>query len=195
MMMKRMITGMLAVMLLCLPMVGLAEETAPVQLPCGVAFGMDLQEVAQAAGEGAEVEEWQGFSDEMDGTGSVFLSDAPLGIGEIQTGFLSFEVSRNNSQKEPRLDFISASVVYEGNCIAAFRKTLADLTAVYGQPDSDPFDEYARESYREHGNLDAVWTLPDTRIYLSLSQTHTVNGAIDLSFSYRLSYDLSDLDE
>lgn len=191
--MKKWLIVLLALAVLCLPLTGMAE-TADVLLPYGVAFGMNLEEVTQAVGEGALVEEWYGDENEKDGTGSIFLENVPLGIGNIQAGFMSFDVSRNNSPREPRLDSINLSVIYEGNCIAAFRSTLADLTAVYGQPDSDPFDEYARESYQEFGNLSASWTLPDTRIYLSLNQAYTDNGSIDLSYAYRLCYDLSDLD-
>ncbi len=194
--MKKLFLTVVLLAVLCLSLSAAAETAA--QLPCGVAFGMNLEEVAQAAGEGAQVEaeyDWYGSDGETDGTGCVFLEDAPLGIGNIQTGYISFEVTRNNSQKEPRLDFISATVSYEGPCIAAFRSALADLTVAYGQPDSDPFDEYSRESYQEYGNLNASWTLPDTRIYLGLSQTNTRNGSIDLSFVCRLNYDLSDLDE
>ena len=192
--MKKILLWLLAAILMILPFGVVAEENA-IQLPCGVRFGMTLEEAAAVIGEGAQVEEWFEDGIEKDGTGSVFLEDAPLGIGTIQAGFVSFDVSRNNSPREPRLDSISASVVYEGNCIAAFRSTLAELTALYGQPDSDPFDEYGRESYQEFGNLNASWTLPDTRIYLSMNQAYTDNGSIDLSYAYRLCYDLSDLDE
>ncbi len=188
--MRKFMYFLLVITLVSLPMTGLAESPA-VQLPMGVAFGMTLDEVAKAVGEGAMVEDWG----EGNGSGSVFVEDVPLGIGSIQTGFISFGVTCNNSQKEPRLDNISLSLAYDGNCIAAFRSAVADLTAVYGQPDSDPFDEYARESYQEYGNLSASWTLPDTRIYLSLNQAYTENGSIDLSYAYRLCYDLSDLDE
>lgn len=191
--MKKWLIVTLTLAVLCLPLTGMAE-TADVLLPYGVAFGMNMEEVTNAVGEGALVEEWYGDENEKDGTGSIFLENVPLGIGNIQAGFMSFDVSRNNSPREPRLDSINLSVIYEGNCIAAFRSTLADLTAVYGQPDSDPFDEYARESYQEFGNLSASWTLPDTRIYLSLNQAYTDNGSIDLSYAYRLCYDLSDLD-
>ena len=193
-MMKKWLPMVLVIALLMLPFGAVAEEAA-IQLPYGVAFGMTLDKAAAVIGEGAQVEEWYENGNEKDGTGSIFLENVPLGIGNIQAGFLSFEVTRNNSPREPRLDFISLSVAFDGNCIAAFRSTLADLIAVYGQPDSDPFDEYARESYQEFGNLSASWTLPDTRIYLSLSQTHMENGSIDLSYAYRLCYDLSDLDE
>lgn len=193
-MMKKCLVLMLAALLMLLPFGVLAEETA-VQLPYGVAFGMNLEEATAAIGEGAQMEEWYEDESEKDGTGSIFLENVPLGIGNIQAGFMSFDVSRNNSPREPRLDSINLSVAFDGNCIAAFRSTLADLTAVYGQPDSDPFDEYGRESYQEFGNLSASWTLPDTRIYLSLNQAYTDNGSIDLSYAYRLCYDLSDLDE
>lgn len=191
---KKCILMMLALALLVVPVAGLAEASS-VQLPYGVTFGMNLEEAAAVIGEDAQVEEWYEDGIEKDGTGSIFVENVPLGIGNIQAGFMSFDVSRNNSPREPRLDSINLSVVYEGNCIAAFRSTLADLTAVYGQPDSDPFDEYARESYQEFGNLSASWTLPDTRIYLSLNQAYTDNGSIDLNYAYRLCYDLSDLDE
>lgn len=192
--MKKILLWLLAAILMILPFGVVAEENA-IQLPCGVRFGMTLEEAAAVIGEGAQVEEWFEDGIEKDGTGSIFLEDAPLGIGTIQAGFVSFDVSSNNSPREPRLDSISASIVYEGNCIAAFRSTLAELTALYGQPDSDPFDEYGRESYQEFGNLNASWTLPDTRIYLSMNQAYTDNGSIDLSYAYRLCYDLSDLDE
>ncbi|MBE5793807.1 MAG: hypothetical protein E7323_03895 [Clostridiales bacterium] len=193
-MMKKCVLMLLAAALLVLPFGTLAEEAA-IQLPYGVSFGMSLEEAAEAIGEGAHVEEWYEDESEKDGTGSIFLEDVPLGIGNIQAGFMSFDVSRNNSPREPRLDAISLSVAFEGNCIAAFRATLADLTAAYGQPDSDPFDQYGRESYQEYGNLTASWTLPDTRIYLSLNQTYTDNGSIDLNYAYRLCYDLSDLEQ
>jgi len=188
--MKKWFSLLLAAALFCLPMTGLASEN---ELPYGVTFGMNLDEVAQQIGEEAIVEQW--YTDDVpDGSGSVFLYDAPLGVGNIQASFIAFDVTRNNSPKEPRLDAISLSVAFDGNCIAAFRSVLADLTAVYGQPDSDPFDEYGRESYQEFGNLSASWTLPDTRIHLSLNQAYSDNGMIDLNYAYRLCYDLSDLD-
>ncbi|MBE5802333.1 MAG: hypothetical protein E7319_08610 [Clostridiales bacterium] len=188
--MKKLGLILMILLALCLCQTGVAEEST-IQLPFGVRFGMQLDEVTQAAGEGAQVEEWP----EEGGAGSVFLENVPLGIGSIHAGFVTFDVTCNNSPREPRLDGINLSVAFEGNCIAAFRQTLADLTAVYGQPDSDPFDEYGRESYQEFGNLSASWTTPDTRIYLSLNQIYTENGSIDLSFSSRLCYDLSDLEE
>lgn len=192
--MKKFLISVLALAMLCLPLAGFAEDVA-VQLPYGVSFGMNLEEVTQAVGEGSIVEEW--YEDDesgKDGSGSVFLYDAPVGIGDLQASFITFDVTRNNSPKLPRLDSISMSLVFDGNCIAAFRSTLAELVAIYGQPDSDPFDEYGRDSYQEFGNLSASWTLPDIRIHLTLNQAYTENGAIDLNYAYRLCYDLSDLD-
>lgn len=192
--MKKILLWLLAACLMILPFGVMAEESA-VQLPLGVQFGMTLEEAAAVIGEGAQVEEWYEDESEKDGTGTIFLEDVPSGIGSIQAGFISFGVSRNNSPREPRLDSINLSVAYEESCIAVFRSTLAELTTLYGQPDSDPFDDYGRESYQEFGNLSAIWTLPDTRIYLTLNQAYMDNGSIDLSYSYRLCYDLSDLDQ
>ncbi len=187
--MKKLLLMMTALVMLCLPMGVLAEENQ-LYLPFGVTFGLDLAQTAETVGEGAQVEEW-----DDDGSGSVFLSDVPLGIGELQAGFIGMNVTTNNSPRLPRLDSIDISITFEGNCIAAFRKALAELTAVYGAPDSDPFDDYGRESYQEYGNLSASWTTPEVRIYLNMGQVYTPNGTLDLSYAYRLCYDLSDLDE
>ena len=192
--MKKILLWLLAASLMILPLGVVAEESA-VQLPLGVQFGMTLEEAAAVIGEGAQVEEWYPDDPAFCGVGSIFVENVPLGIGDLQAAFASFEVNRSNSPREPRLAYITLSLAYEGNCIAAFRSVLADLTAVYGQPDGDPFDEYARESYQEYGNLDASWTLPDTRIHMSMNQALAENGSIDLSYAYRLCYDLSDLDE
>lgn len=186
--MKKFFVLMLALALFALPMGALAEE-ALLPLPFGVTFGLDLEQTAEAVGEGAQVDEW-----DTDGSGSVFLQDVPLGIGDIQASYVSMIVTTNNSPRLPRLDSIDISIAFEGNCIAAFRKALAELTAVYGAPDSDPFDEYGRESYQEYGNLIASWTTPEIRVFLNMGQSFSPNGTLDLSYAYRLCYDLSDLD-
>lgn len=187
--MKRFLLIALTLALLGMPFGVLAEEK-PFALPFGVTFGTDLEATAAAIGDGALVEIW----DEEAGTGAVFLEDTPLGIGSIQVNTAAMNVTTCNSAREPRMDNINMSIAFEGNCIAAFRSALADLTAVYGDPDSDPFDQYARESYQEYGNLSASWTTPEVRIYLSLNQAYSESGNIDLSYAYRLCYDLSDLD-
>ena len=188
--MKRFLLIALTLAVLCLPFTVTAEEKA-LTLPFGVTFGTDLEATAAAIGDEALVEIW----DEEAKTGAVFLEDVPLGIGSIQVSTAALNVTTCNSPREPRFDNMDISIAFEGNCIAAFRSALADLTAVYGAPDSDPFDQYARESYQEYGNLSASWTTPEVRIYLSLNQAYSENGNIDLSYAYRLCYDLSDLDE
>ncbi len=200
--MKRFLLIVLTLALFCLPLCAIAEaktDATPsgtsdrektVLLPFGVTFGTDLEATANAIGDEAMVELW----DEEAKTGAVFLEDMPLGIGSIQIHSAAMNVTTCNSQRAPRMDNIDISIAFEGNCIAAFRRVLADLTAEYGTPDSDPFDEYARASYQEYGNLSASWTTPEVRIYLSLNQAYSENGNIDLSYAYRLCYDLSDLD-
>lgn len=186
--MKKLLMLALALSLFCMPLGAMAEEAA-VALPFGVAFGMDLQTTADAAGENAVLETWE------DGeTGCVYLENVPLGIGDIQVAFATLNVTENNSPREPRLDSIDLSIAFEGDCIAAFHNTMEALTAVYGQPDSYAYDTYALESYQEFGNLSISWTTPETRIYLSMNQAYTENGSVDLSYSYRLCYDLIDLE-
>lgn len=187
--MKRFLLFALTLALLCMPLGVVAEDKAVV-LPFGVTFGTDLEATAAAIGDEALVEIW----DEEAKTGAVFVEDMPLGIGNIQINSAAMNVTTCNSPREPRMDNIEISIAFEGNCIAAFRSTLADLTAAYGEPDSDPFDQFARDSYQEYGNLSACWTTPEVRIYLSLNQAYSENGNIDLSYAYRLCYDLSDLD-
>ncbi len=187
--MKKLFLMVLALSLLCLPFGAPAEETA-VALPFGVAFGMDLDTIAQTVGENAMVEEWE----DAVGTGSVFLEDVPLGIGDLQVDFATLNVTANNSPRESRLDSIDLSLAFEGDCIAAFHNAMEALTAAYGQPDSYAYDSYALESYQEFGNLGISWTTPETRIYLSMNQAYSENGTVDLSYSYRLNYDLIDLE-
>lgn len=187
--MKKLLLMMLALVVLCMPLGAVAEEET-LKLPLGVTFGLDLEQLADMLGEGAVVEAW-----DTDGSGSVFLENVGLGVGDLHADFVSLNVTTNNSPRLPRLDNIDASIAFEGSCIAAFRRALADLTAVYGQPDSDPFDQFARESYQEYGNLSASWTTPEVRIYLNMSQSFIPGGSLDLNYAYRLCYDLSDLDE
>lgn len=187
--MKKLLMLAIAVALFCLPFAAMAEEPA-VALPFGVAFGMDLETTAQTLGEDATIEEWE----EAPGIGSVYLTARPLGIGDVQVSFATLSITANNSAKEPRLDSIDLSIAFEGDCIAAFHNTMEALTAVYGQPDSYAYDTYAQESYQEYGNLSISWTTPETRIYLSMYQAYSENGSVDLSYAYRLNYDLIDLE-
>ncbi len=184
-----MVVDRLAFGIAVLPLSALAEETET-PLPYGVRFGMSVPEVEACVGESAHVESW---SDD-DGSGSVLLEDAPLGIGGIHGRFIPRNVTSNISPRETRLEVVGASIAFEGNCIVAFRSALADLTQQYGQPDRDPFDELGQESYQKNGSLNACWTTPDTIIYLMLNQMYSPSGSLDLSFTNRLCYDLSDLD-
>lgn len=186
--MKKLLLTTLLLALFCLPLCAAAEE-AQVSLPFSVAFGMDLAQTAEAAGENAIVEEWEG----EEGTGAVMLESVPLGIGDIQVNLATLYVSTNNSDKAPRLDSLELSIAFEGSCIAAFHETMEALTAVYGIPDGYPYDEYGKESYQEYGNLGVSWTTPEVRIYLSMSQSYSENGTVDLSYAYRLNYDVTDL--
>lgn len=186
--MKKLLLTALLLALFCLPLCAAAEE-AQLVLPFNVTFGMDLEQTAEAAGENAAIQEWEG----EEGTGAVLLEDVPLGIGDIQVSFATLNVSRNNSEKLPRLDQLELSIAFEGSCIAAFHETMEALTAVYGIPDGYPYDEYGKESYQEYGNLGVSWTTPEVRIYLSMSQAYSEAGTVDLSYAYRLNYDVTDL--
>ncbi len=191
-MMKKLLALSLLLCLALLP-AALAEETAT-PLPFGVNFQMDGDAVAAAVGGKAEFLSYYGEEDEADGTGYVDVQGVSLGIGDLTAEFLDFDVQRNNSAREPRLTLISATLhTSADNGIAAFRSALAALTAEYGQPDNDPFDAAAVESYVEFGGLDATWTKPDVRINLTLQRMYAEN--LTLSYSSRLNYDAADLAE
>lgn len=168
----------------------LAEEAAT-PLPYGVTFQMDGPAVATTVGGDAVFEAYDPEYDEE--TGSVCLLDSDVGLGELKATYIDFEILRNNSAETPRLNMISATLPTEGNGVADFRAALSSLTAIYGAPDSDPFDENGVASYVEYGGLDATWTKTDVRINLSMQRMF--GASLSLSFSDRLCYDAADLEE
>lgn len=170
----------------------LAEETAT-PLPYGVTFQMDGPAVAQAIGGDAAFEAYDAEYDAETGSVSLLGTEVEVGLGDLKATYMDFEVLRNNSLETPRLNMISASLPTEGNGIADFRSALSALTAIYGEPDSDPFDEGGTAMYVEYGGLDATWTKPDVRINLSMQRMF--GTSLSLSFSDRLCYDAADLEE
>ena len=68
---------------------------------------------------------------------------------------------------------------------------LETLTAAYGAPGSDPFDEGGVENYVENGNLSATWTKDDVRFTLTMSRMYS--DTLSFYYSYRLNYDADDL--
>lgn len=180
-MMKKIAALVLALMLpLC---AAVAEEATA--LPFGVGFSMDYQQVLDAAGKDAEQDNWG------DDTGVVMLGACDIGIGGLKAESVNFQIDRNNSASASRLSQIYMELDAGDNCIAGFRAALAALTAQYGAPDGDPFDEFGVESYVEFGNLNASWTKPDVRINLSMGRMYM--DSLSLDFANRLCYDANDL--
>lgn len=167
----------------------LAEDAAT-RLPYDVTFEMDGPAIVEAIGSDAAFSPYDEESDPE--TGSVYLTNAPLGLGDLTAEYMALDVQRVNSRREPKLSLISAGLSVEGGSIAAFRKALAALTEIYGQPEADPFDESGVEMYVEYGMLDASWVMEDVRISLSLQRMY--EEVLEVSFSPRICFDASDLD-
>lgn len=187
--MKKYLALLLMMSLVAAPC-ALAEEAAT-PLPYGVTFEMDGPTVAQTVGNDAVFEPLDPEYD--DATGTVCLFGGDISLGGIEANYINFDITRNNSAEVPRLYMISAALPTEGNGIADFRAALAALTAVYGEPDSDPFDEGGVASYTEYGGLDATWSRTDVRINLSMQRMY--GPTLTLSFFNRLCYDAADLEE
>lgn len=163
------------------------ESTATAPLPCGVRFGMSLDELSALLGEDALVETW----DDDAGTGSVSMENVKIGIGELVAESITFQADRNNSAGESRLSLISMGLPVGDNVIVSFRAALETLTAAYGAPDSDPFDEGGVANYVENGDLSATWTKDDVRFTLTMSRMYS--DTLSFYYSYRLNYDADDL--
>ena len=163
------------------------ESPATAPLPCGVRFGMSLDELSALLGEDALIETW----DDDAGTGSVSMENVKIGIGDLIAENIFFQADRNNSAGESRLSMISMGLPVGDNVIVSFRAALEALTAVYGAPDSDPFDEGCVENYVENGDLSATWTENDVRFTLSMSRMY--GDTLSFYYSYLLNYDADDL--
>lgn len=162
-----------------------STETSP--LPCGVRFGMSLNELSALLGENALIETW----DEDAGTGSASMENVDTGIGDLTADYITFQADRNNSAGKSRLSMISMSLPVQSGAVPSFRAALETLTAVYGAPDSDPFDENGVENYVENGDLSATWTRDDVRFTLTMSRMY--GDTLTFYYSYRLNYDADDL--
>ena len=81
-----------------------STETSP--LPCGVRFGMSLDELSALLGENALIETW----DEDAGTGSASMENVDTGIGDLTADYITFQADRNNSAGKSRLSMISMSL-------------------------------------------------------------------------------------
>ena len=181
----RKLLALMLVVLMTVPGFCLAEESKATELPKGVTFQMDYDAVLAALGEGVAEDEWE------EDVGTLMLSDTDAGIGDLKASEISFQVDRNNSGRVSRLSQIDLYLPGGENSIASFREALAAITAVYGEPDGDPFDAAGVEGYVEYGGLHATWTKPDVRINLSLSRMYQESMSLD--FSNRLCYDADDL--
>lgn len=163
------------------------EKTETLPLPCGVHFGMSLDELSALFGENAQIETW----DDDAGTGAASMENVEIGLGDLTAENITFQADRNNSVGESRLSLISMGLPVGDNGIAAFRAALETLTGLYGEPDSDPFDESSVENYVENGDLSATWTKDDVRFTLNMSRMY--GDTLTLYYSYRLNYDAEDL--
>lgn len=184
--MKKTISILMAILLTASCCAALAQTEAT-PLPCGVTFGMNMDEVGTALGSAAERTD-----DEIDDeVGSYYLETGKGAVGALDCLDMTFEINRNNSAGAPRLSMIFCGLPVGDNVIASFREAVAAFTSVYGAPDGDPFDQGGVEGYTEYGYLSATWTRQDVRINVDMSRPY--GDRIDCNFSYRLNYDEADL--
>lgn len=186
--MKKLLSLLLTLGLLlsaCPALAQAADEATP--LPLNVAFGMNMDELSALLGSDAQKETW--YEDDTE-TGSLMLEAVEI-ISGLTAADVTFQVDRNNSAKAPRLSLITASLPVGENVIASFKNALASLSAVYGTPDNDAFDESGVQGYVEYGNLSATWTKDDVRVNLNMNRLY--DESLSLDYSYRLNYDAADL--
>lgn len=186
---KRIILFLLVLSLL-IPAAALGEATA---LPFGLTVGMDTSEstAAFAADETLSALE----PDRIENGDAVEYDFSNVTVpGTTLTAFnFSVQIDQNNSRHEDRLTMLTFDVEPGDNGIATFRTLLSAMTASYGAPDSDPFDDNGVAQYVEWGTLSASWTLEDVRVSLSLSRMY--EDTLNVYFASRLNYDEADLAE
>ena len=186
--MKKTLSLVLAGLLLVCALPALAAEKT--SLPLGLTFDMGWDEVAATACEEASLEPWE--DDLGDGIiGSISVDDVNIGVGSLKADSVFLDVNRNNSALTPRLYDIICNLPTGDNVIQSFRDALEQVTSVYGEPDSDPFDEGGVEAYVEYGSLYATWTRDDTRISLNMQRMY--GDSLSLDFANRLCYSADDL--
>ena len=101
------------------------EKTETLPLPCGVHFGMSLDELITIIGENALIETW----DDDAGTGAASMENVEIGLGDLTAENITFQADRNNSAGESRLSLISMGLPVGDNGIAAFRAALLSRSA------------------------------------------------------------------
>ena len=175
----------MALMMLLAVLPAVAENT---ELPLSLQFDMSLSDAAALLGEEAEVQCWDVEPDSMN-EGMITLNDitfAGLDFTDLEVDF-----SIANSKRVSRLNQIMLDMKSGDNIIADFREAVAALTALYGEPDEDPFSEGAVDLYVEYGALSAEWTKEDTRISLNMNRRYV--DTVSLFFSSRKNFDPEDL--
>lgn len=134
---------------------------------------------------------WDTWYEDDPDEGTMTLHDEGITIDGIPAEEISLQVDRNNSHHSARLSLVTAVLPTGENCIAEFKNALAALTALYGEPDYDPFSEDCVRTYQHTGNLSASWTKDDVMINLSMSRMFYENLTLD--YTYLLNYDPADL--
>lgn len=134
---------------------------------------------------------WDVWYEDDTEEGMLTLSGENITIDGLPAWDLSLQVDRNNSRHEARLSTVTASLPTGENCITEFKNALAALTALYGEPDYDPFSEDCVRTYQHTGNLSASWTKDDVMINLSMSRMFY--ETLTLDYTYLLNYDPADL--
>lgn len=134
---------------------------------------------------------WDAWYEDDPDEGTMTLHGDGITIDGIPAEEISLQVDRNNSHHAARLSLVTAVLPTGENCIAEFKNALAALTALYGEPDYDPFSEDCVRTYQHTGNLSASWTKDDVMINLSMSRMFYENLTLD--YTYLLNYDPADL--
>lgn len=189
--MVRRILALLLTLVLLAPAVAIGES-AP--MPFGLKYGMNAEQVRAAFAADATLSALTpDKSEDGQGMTEYLFENVKIPGTDITATSLTVQIDRNNSKHEERLTGINVTIEPGEQSVATFRKGLLLLTAALGQPDNDPFDAGATESYVEWGMLDASWTFDDSRIGLSLNRMF--EESITLQCTSRLNYDATDLTE
>lgn len=189
-MLKKALTLLLAIALLA-PVSAFAEATA---LPFGLKLGMNETQ-AEAAFAADPTLSAVKPDQQNDGNGTIEYSFEQITVPDTDlTAYnLNIQIDRSNSKQADRLTMISYNLTPTGNGIGDFRKLLTAFTKQYGTPDTDPFNDDGTAEYVEWGSLNADWTKDDLRISLNLSRMY--EQSLSITYSSRINYDASDLQE
>ncbi|MBE5778453.1 MAG: hypothetical protein E7331_03875 [Clostridiales bacterium] len=152
-----------------------------------VSFGMSGSELRPLFPDGL----WEAWYEDDPEEGVLTLLGDNVQIDGLPVEEVTLQADRNNSSLQPRLTLVTAILPTGDNCILSFKNALAALTALYGQPDYDPFCEDCVRTYQQSGSLSATWTTDEVTINLTMNRMFY--ETLSLDYIYLLNYDPADL--